>query len=120
MIPCPMIKISPLKLEFPEILSVPVTTSTPEPLLLPKLKSPFTKVISGLASVPKPVGGKLHGVPMPQVRDWAAPFAMAATRAFSDEGVDHAPVNWGLLPVGPELTIAGGGMGVLLLLGPPV
>src|SRR5258708_38856776 len=115
-----LIKISPLKLEFRVILSDPVTARTAEPLLLQKLKSPFTKVISGLASVTKPVGGKLHGVPMPQVRDWSAPFAMAATRAFSDEGVDHAPVNWGLLPVGPELTIAGGGMGVLLLLGPPV
>src|SRR5437016_3995874 len=40
--PWPIIRINPLKLEFPVILSVPVTTSTPEPLLLPKLKSPFT------------------------------------------------------------------------------
>src|SRR5258708_3873323 len=42
MTPCPMIRISPLKLDCPLILSAPVTTSTPEPLVLPKLKSPFT------------------------------------------------------------------------------
>src|ERR1700687_1657684 len=41
-IPCPMTRTRPLKLEFPVILSVPVTTITPAPLLLPKLKSPFT------------------------------------------------------------------------------
>src|SRR5712671_2260436 len=50
--PCPMTRISPLKFDCPVILSAPVTTSTPEPVLLPKLKSPFTYVICGAASVP--------------------------------------------------------------------
>ena len=40
--PWPTISISPSKLELPVMFSVPVTTRTPAPLALPKLKSPFT------------------------------------------------------------------------------
>src|SRR6266853_4216433 len=40
--PWPMTRISPSKLELPVMFSVPVTTRTPAPLALPKLKSPFT------------------------------------------------------------------------------
>src|SRR6266567_7826146 len=40
--PCPTTRISPSKLELPVMFSVPVTTRTPAPLALPKLKSPFT------------------------------------------------------------------------------